>query len=104
MKRDDIQGLRAIAVLAVLLFHAFPNLFPGGYIGVDVFFVISGYLITGLIFREISERPLYLLEFLRPRGCGEYSPPSSSVLFLTMIAGGFLLSPEQHLLDIEVAL
>ena len=50
--RPEIDGLRAIAVTAVVVFHAFPSLFPGGFLGVDVFFVISGYLVTGTILRD----------------------------------------------------
>ncbi|MDT8991559.1 acyltransferase family protein [Curvibacter sp. APW13] len=53
--RPDIDGLRAIAVLAVVVFHAFPQLVPGGFIGVDVFFVISGYLITSILSSELSD-------------------------------------------------
>jgi peptidoglycan/LPS O-acetylase OafA/YrhL len=52
--RPDIDGLRAVAVVAVVLFHAFPWLVPGGFAGVDVFFVISGYLITQIIASEIT--------------------------------------------------
>jgi peptidoglycan/LPS O-acetylase OafA/YrhL len=50
--RWDIQGLRAFAVLAVVVYHLWPNRLPGGFVGVDVFFVISGYLITGHLLRE----------------------------------------------------
>jgi peptidoglycan/LPS O-acetylase OafA/YrhL len=53
--RSDIQGLRAVAVLAVLLSHVWPTAIPGGFVGVDVFFVISGYLITGLLFHELQQ-------------------------------------------------
>lgn len=52
--RSEIQGLRAIAVVSVVIFHVWPWMLPGGYVGVDVFFVISGYLITGLLVREIE--------------------------------------------------
>lgn len=51
--RADIDGLRALAVLAVILFHTFPNELPGGFVGVDIFFVISGYLITQIILEEL---------------------------------------------------
>ena len=52
--RPDIEGLRAVAVLAVVLFHAEVPGVGGGFVGVDVFFVISGFLITGLLWREAS--------------------------------------------------
>ncbi|ONZ58405.1 acyltransferase family protein, partial [Burkholderia cenocepacia] len=52
--RPDIDGLRAFAVLAVVVFHAFPSVLPGGFVGVDVFFVISGYLITGILLADLG--------------------------------------------------
>lgn len=52
--RPEIQGLRAIAVGGVILYHVWPNILPGGYVGVDVFFVISGFLITDLLMREVA--------------------------------------------------
>ncbi len=53
--RPDIDGLRALAVLAVVAFHAFPYWVKGGFIGVDVFFVISGYLISTIIFENLEK-------------------------------------------------
>ncbi|HEY7406574.1 MAG TPA: acyltransferase family protein [Candidatus Angelobacter sp.] len=61
--RPDVDGLRAIAVLAVIVFHAFPALLPGGFVGVDVFFVISGFLISGIILRGLSRERFSVLEF-----------------------------------------
>jgi peptidoglycan/LPS O-acetylase OafA/YrhL len=53
--RTDIDGLRALAVMAVILFHTFPQVLPGGFVGVDIFFVISGYLITQIILGDLSK-------------------------------------------------
>jgi peptidoglycan/LPS O-acetylase OafA/YrhL len=52
--RPDVDGLRAFAVSAVVLYHAFPNWVAGGYVGVDVFFVISGFLISSSLLKEID--------------------------------------------------
>ncbi|WP_353432633.1 acyltransferase family protein [Polynucleobacter sp. MWH-UH23A] len=65
--RADIDGLRAVAVLSVLIFHAFPEWLPGGFIGVDVFFVISGYLISTIIFENCNEKCFSFLEFYSRR-------------------------------------
>jgi peptidoglycan/LPS O-acetylase OafA/YrhL len=65
--RPDIDGLRAVAVTLVVLYHAFPEAMPGGFVGVDIFFVISGFLITGIIARELDLRRFSLLGFYNRR-------------------------------------
>jgi peptidoglycan/LPS O-acetylase OafA/YrhL len=65
--RPDIDGLRAIAVMLVVLFHAFPEAMRGGFVGVDIFFVISGFLITGIIARELDLGRFSLLGFYNRR-------------------------------------
>lgn len=65
--RPDIDGLRAVAVISVILFHIHADLLPGGFLGVDIFFVISGYLITGIIQRELAEQRFSLLNFYQRR-------------------------------------
>ncbi|MEU6234957.1 acyltransferase family protein [Kitasatospora sp. NPDC047058] len=86
--RPDIEGLRGVAVLAVLAFHAAVPAFTGGYVGVDVFFVISGYLITGLLLA----RPLGLRDFAARRA-RRILPAAAVVLVATALAGGALLDP-----------
>jgi peptidoglycan/LPS O-acetylase OafA/YrhL len=61
--RPDIDGLRAVAVIPVVLYHAGVQFFSGGYVGVDVFFVISGFLIAGIIAREIQGDRFSLVNF-----------------------------------------
>ena len=61
--RPDIDGLRAIAILAVIVFHAFPKKIPGGFVGVDIFFVISGFLISTIIFSGLERSSFSLIEF-----------------------------------------
>ena len=65
--RPDIDGLRAVAILPVVFYHSGLGLFPGGYIGVDVFFVISGFLITGIIAREVDAGRFSILGFYERR-------------------------------------
>jgi peptidoglycan/LPS O-acetylase OafA/YrhL len=65
--RPDVDGMRAIAVLAVIVFHAAPKLLPGGFVGVDIFFVISGFLISGIILRALSRESFSLLGFYARR-------------------------------------
>lgn len=65
--RPDIDGLRAVAIISVLTFHAFPSIMPGGFIGVDIFFVISGFLISTITFSSLERNRFSLLEFYSRR-------------------------------------
>ncbi|HEX6325124.1 MAG TPA: acyltransferase family protein [Jiangellaceae bacterium] len=78
--RGDIQGLRAVAVLLVLGFHAGVPLLPGGFVGVDVFFVISGFLITGLIVREVRQTGRLSLSRFWARRARRLLPATAVVL------------------------
>ena len=65
--RGDIDGLRSMAVILVIFFHAGSNLFPSGFIGVDLFFVISGYLMSGIILTQVGENNFRITEFFSRR-------------------------------------
>lgn len=91
--RPDIDGLRAIAVLVVVGYHAFPGWVPGGYIGVDIFFVISGYLITDIIFRKILIGNFSIVDFYQRR-IRRIFPALIVVTFATFAWGWFFLSPK----------
>ncbi|GGZ08448.1 acyltransferase family protein [Pseudoduganella plicata] len=93
--RPDIDGLRAVAVLAVVLFHAFPGLVPGGFAGVDVFFVISGYLITGIILRGLQTDSFSLAEFYGHRA-RRILPALLLVLCSCLAFGWYELLPVEY--------
>lgn len=89
--RPDIQGLRAIAVGLVLLYHAGLPFFPGGYVGVDVFFVISGFLITGMLVRQSMERGRIDLADFYARRIRRILPAATVVLFFVAVVTLLLL-------------
>ncbi len=89
--RPDIDGLRAVAVLAVLVFH-FGGALSGGFVGVDVFFVISGFLITGILAREVEQGTFSLRRFWTRR-LRRIAPASLVVTIVTLVTGLCLLMP-----------
>jgi len=91
MRITQIQGLRALAAILVTVFHA--RLLPGGFIGVDIFYVISGYLITGLILREIEKTGTLDLRSFYQRRIKRLLPTSVFVLFVTAIFAWILFPP-----------
>jgi len=88
--REEIDGLRALAVLPVILFHAGISGFSGGYVGVDIFFVISGYLITSIILEELKNDKFSIVSFYERRA-RRILPALSAVLLLTTIAAYILM-------------
>lgn len=101
--RPDIDGLRAVAVLSVMVYHAFPDLLRGGFVGVDVFFVISGFLISTIIFNSHAQDRFSFRDFYARR-IRRIFPALFTVLASVMIAGWLLLYPEEyHLVGKHVA-
>jgi peptidoglycan/LPS O-acetylase OafA/YrhL len=93
--RSDIDGLRALAVLGVVFYHAFPGKLPGGFIGVDIFFVISGYLISGILYKGHREGGFSYAEFYARR-IRRLFPALITVLLLCLAYGWLVLLPDEY--------
>lgn len=93
--RRDIDGLRAVAVIAVVLFHFGVPGVTGGFVGVDVFFVISGFLITSIICRELEAGRFSFVDFWARRA-RRILPALVVMMFVSLVAGWFLLAPKDY--------
>ncbi|WP_223464829.1 acyltransferase family protein [Pseudomonas sp. GL-RE-26] len=93
--RPDIDGLRAIAVLSVVAFHAFPSLIQGGFVGVDVFFVISGFLISSIIFGSLEKNSFSFVDFYCRR-VNRIFPALLLMLAVTWSFGWFSLLADEY--------
>jgi peptidoglycan/LPS O-acetylase OafA/YrhL len=93
--RPDIDGLRAIAVISVVAFHTFPKAVPGGFTGVDVFFVISGFLISRIILDGIETEAFSLRRFYERR-IKRIFPALSCVLLASLLVGWIALFPDEY--------
>ena len=90
--RPDLDGIRALAVLSVIVFHIDPQWLPGGFLGVDMFFVLSGYLITTIISREIRDGSFSFLEVYKRRAKRILPVFACVLLCTTVVAAIFFLS------------
>lgn len=93
--RPDVDGLRAIAILSVIGFHAFPGYMEGGFVGVDIFFVISGFLISGLIFKELEQGNFRFANFYARR-IKRIFPALILVLSTCLVLGWFVLLSDEY--------
>lgn len=93
--RYDINGLRAIAVLAVVIFHFNPQWLPGGFSGVDVFFVISGFLMTSIIFSGVEKKTFNLFKFYNARA-NRIIPVLAAMSAVLLVFGWFYLIPSDY--------
>ena len=96
-----LEGMRALAVLAVLLFHLDIGFLPGGYLGVDVFFVISGYIISRNILKQLEEKNFSFLQFYTKRFRRLF--PAMSVTVLATLVAAFFILPPSNLADLGEA-
>jgi peptidoglycan/LPS O-acetylase OafA/YrhL len=96
--RPDIQGMRALAVVMVVVYHLYPSALPGGFVGVDVFFVISGFLITGHLLREYRATGTVAVLGFWGRRAKRLMPAAVLVLTVTWVASRFVL-PVTRLAD-----
>ncbi len=92
--RPEIDGLRAIAIISVVLFHAGIRALHGGFVGVDIFFVISGYLIGGIVYKEAQARTFSFAKFYKRRA-KRILPAFFAVLLFCYVAAMLLLSPAE---------
>ncbi len=92
--RPDIDGLRAVAVGCVVCFHAFPNILKGGFVGVDVFFVISGFLISTIIFQGLENGRFSYFDFYSRR-IKRIFPALAAVCAATLLTGWYVLLPDE---------
>jgi peptidoglycan/LPS O-acetylase OafA/YrhL len=93
--RADVEGLRAVAVLAVVVYHAGLSQVGGGFVGVDVFYVLSGFLITGLLWEELQTTARLRLGAFYGRRARRLLPAAVLVLMVTLVASWVWLSPLQ---------
>ncbi len=93
--RQDINSLRAFAVISVVIYHFFPNTLSGGFVGVDIFFVISGYLMTRIIVNGIDAKTFKLTTFYSNRA-KRILPALATLCFVLLLAGWFILAPLEY--------
>ena len=94
--RADIDGLRAIAVVSVIIYHIESSLLPGGFLGVDIFFVISGFLITGLLLKELQKTEKLNLQAFYVRRVKRILPALLTVILSTLIVGFLIFTPADY--------
>src|SRR5579859_5411474 len=92
--RTDINGLRGIAVMAVTLFHFGVSGFEGGFVGVDVFYVISGFLMTRIVLGDLSKSRFSFARFYMSRFARIY-PPILALVLSGLVLGYYFLTPEE---------